>query len=99
MAKYRKKPVIVEAEQFLPPHNWPECVEPLIVYRGVSSALCEECHLRFSESEHGWICTREGLRIVCPGDWIITGVEGEKYPCKPRIFRKSYELVEEGESE
>jgi hypothetical protein len=42
---------------------------------------------------HGWIDTREGGHIVCPGDWIITGVEGEHYPCKRSIFEKTYEAV------
>lgn len=41
--------------------------------------------------EHGWIDTLEGGHIVCPGDWIITGVNGERYPCKPDIFAKTYE--------
>ncbi len=44
---------------------------------------------------HGWIDTLEGGHIVCPGDWIITGVANERYPCKPDIFEKSYELAEE----
>jgi len=43
---------------------------------------------------HGWIETLEGGHIVCPGDWIITGVEGEVYPVKPGIFEKTYEAVE-----
>jgi hypothetical protein len=42
---------------------------------------------------HGWIDTKEGGHIVCPGDWIITGVAGEHYPCKPDIFAKTYERV------
>jgi hypothetical protein len=41
--------------------------------------------------EHGWIDTPEGGHNVCPGDWIITGIEGEYYPCKPAIFEKTYE--------
>ena len=41
--------------------------------------------------DHGWIDTLEGGHIVCPGDWIITGIEGEHYPCKPRIFEQTYE--------
>lgn len=53
---------------------------------------CEKCgnimHL------HGWIDTLEGGHIVCPGDWIITGVKGERYPCKVDIFAATYELVE-----
>lgn len=42
---------------------------------------------------HGWIDTLEGGHIVCPGGWIITGVEGERYPCKPDIFEQTYEPV------
>lgn len=40
---------------------------------------------------HGWIDTLEGGHTVCPGDWIITGVQGEVYPCKPDIFEATYE--------
>lgn len=43
---------------------------------------------------HGWIDTMEGGHIVCPGDWIITGVKGENYPCKPDIFETTYERAE-----
>jgi hypothetical protein len=42
---------------------------------------------------HGWIDTLEGGHIVCPGDWIITGVAGEMYPCKNNIFAATYELA------
>ena len=52
---------------------------------------CEKCgnimHL------HGWIDTLEGGHIVCPGDWIITDVAGERYPCKPDIFEKTFQRV------
>lgn len=44
--------------------------------------------------DHGWIDTLEGGHIVCPGDWIITGVRGENYPCKPDIFTATYEAAE-----
>ena len=54
--------------------------------------LCKHCgnimHI------HGWIDTLEGGHIVCPADWIITGVQGEHYPCKPDIFELTYEKVE-----
>lgn len=43
---------------------------------------------------HGWIDTLEGGHIVCPGDWIITGVQGEHYPCKPDIFEMTYEKAD-----
>lgn len=49
----------------------------------------------FTMHAHGWIDTPEGGHTVCPGDWIITGIEGEFYPCKPNIFDKTYEKVEE----
>jgi hypothetical protein len=52
---------------------------------------CEQCgkphHI------HGWIDTLEQGHRVCPGDWIITGVKGERYPCKPDIFSATYELA------
>jgi hypothetical protein len=41
--------------------------------------------------DHGWIDTSEGGHIVCPGDWVITGVKGERYPCKPNIFAETYD--------
>lgn len=45
---------------------------------------------------HGWIDTLEGGHIVCPGDWIIKGVKGEFYPCKPDIFALTYDRLLEG---
>lgn len=44
---------------------------------------------------HGWVDTLEGGHIVCPGDWIIKGIKGEFYPCKPDVFQATYEKVEE----
>lgn len=43
------------------------------------------------------IHTLEGDMLASPGDYIITGVHGEQYPCKPDIFEETYELVESGE--
>lgn len=45
-------------------------------------------------NDHGWIDTIEGGHTVCPGDWIITGVHGEVYPCEPSIFQATYEPVQ-----
>lgn len=42
----------------------------------------------------GYVKTLEGGHIVTPGDWIITGVKGEHYPCKPDIFEATYEPAE-----
>ncbi|MDK2822030.1 MAG: hypothetical protein PWP31_1995 [Clostridia bacterium] len=61
MAKYRKKPIVVEA------------------YQTPTEMKIE---------------TLEGTMIASPGDYIITGVDGEKYPCKPDIFEKTYEPVD-----
>jgi hypothetical protein len=54
---------------------------------------CSICGNKYHD--HGWIDTLEGGHIVCPGDWIITGVKGEFYPCKDEIFKMTYERVEE----
>lgn len=51
--------------------------------------LCEQCGMQ--HHVHGWIDTLEQGHRVCPGDWIITGVNGERYPCKPDIFEATYE--------
>jgi len=76
-------------------HNWEGDVvryfrHPDKAYAG--ERLCEKCGQIMHE--HGWIDTLEGGHIVCPGDWIITGVKGEHYPCKPDIFEATYEKVE-----
>jgi hypothetical protein len=52
-------------------------------------SLCEQCGR--THQVHGWIDTLEQGHRVCPGDWIITGVKGELYPCKPDIFAATYE--------
>ena len=54
---------------------------------------CDHCG--YTMHDHGWIDTLEGGHIVCPGDWIITGVAGERYPCKPDIFEATYDEVEQ----
>lgn len=53
--------------------------------------FCALCKVMFHN--HGWIDTLEGGHIVCVGDWVITGVKGENYPCKPDIFEMTYEKV------
>ena len=42
---------------------------------------------------HGWVDTLEGGHTVCPGDWVITGVAGERDPVKPDIFEATYDPV------
>lgn len=88
MAKYRKKPIVIEAVQFDPQQqSWPEGVKPWPNERGVQPR----------DMSWGYIQTLEGTMHVMAGDWIITGVNGEKYPCKPDIFEKTYEPVERDE--
>ena len=55
------------------------------------SSQCEQCGML--HDDHGWIDTLEQGHRVCPGDWIITGVEGERYPIKDGIFRRTYEAI------
>lgn len=43
-----------------------------------------------------YIKTLEGVMHAAPGDWIITGLRGEQYPCKPDIFEKTYQAVSDG---
>lgn len=91
--KFRKKPVTIEAEQYQPFNKVDGVVE-----------LIETKYKDFDGHDYvnpeqkvvkAWVETLEGKMNVSPGDWIITGVKGEKYPCKPDIFEMTYEKVEE----
>ena len=88
MAKYRKKPVLVEAVRWWKHGDHPE-VAP---FAGKQASFCDQCNSALFN--HGTIPTLEGWHIVCPGDWIITGIKGEHYPCKPDIFEATYESIE-----
>lgn len=82
MGKFRKKPVVIEAVQY-------KCGETL------DSAFVNGAHDTFRYTEEGTVLIRtlEGSMEGRPGDWIIKGVNGEFYPCKPDIFAKTYEAV------
>ncbi len=83
MARYRKKPIVIEAQQW-----WPN-----LVVGGVTEMV--HCVDGVTKSNgYGTIDTLEGPLRVSPGDWIITGVKGERYPCKPDIFEATYERAE-----
>lgn len=86
--KFRKKPVVIEAFQLTEETRWDN--KPRL-YVGAVSPFCigdpEEPTLR--------IVTLEGNHRCQIGDWIIRGVKGELYPCKPDIFKATYEPVEE----
>lgn len=85
MAKYRKKPVVIEAVQWFKMGDHP------FVDQYPTTGICTGCGGDLKK--HGWCPTLEGHHIVCPGDWIITGVKGENYPCKADIFAATYEEV------
>lgn len=87
--KFRKKPVVIEAEQF----TGQICGDPKAP-KGICFASQDGC---IGTNGHGYIehiHTLEGPLRVSVGDWIITGVKGERYPCKPDIFEATYEAVE-----
>lgn len=89
--KYRKKPVIIEAFQC----NGSNALE---ICAWVNKELPPQANViaRMSWSEEILtIRTLEGNMNAGPGDWIIKGVNGEFYPCKPDIFEKTYEPVED----
>ena len=81
MAKFRKKPVIIEATQWFKMGDHPAVV----------------MHSDSDGYQRDWspaVVTLEGPLHVSVGDWIITGVKGEHYPCKPDIFAATYEPAE-----
>jgi len=79
--------------QYKKENNWEGSVVRYFRNPSVSGEkICEKC--ANTMHKHGWIDTLEGDHIVCVGDFIITGVKGEHYPCKPDIFAATYELVD-----
>ena len=88
--KFRKKPIVIEASQWLKMGDHP-AVEQFPWGRAITKA---EGYPDYHPLDRGIIQTLEGDHEVCPGDWIITGVKGEHYPCKPDIFEMTYEAVE-----
>ncbi|WP_024427159.1 hypothetical protein [Bacillus safensis] len=88
MTKYRKKPVVVEAVLF------EDTLESI-------TTIAEMTRHTTTQIDYGHnpitlrIPTLEGVMTAQVGDYIIRGVEGEFYPCKPKIFEKTYEKVGE----
>jgi hypothetical protein len=79
--QFRKKPVVIEAEEFRPELvPWPE---------GVYETDKSPTGFAIGTLEN----TNSGHEVT-PGDFIITGVKGERYPCKPEIFTMTYDPVE-----
>lgn len=80
--KFRKKPVVIEAVQYL---GGEESQDDICDFVGSDLVVTDDCLI---------IPTLEGEHIASPGDWIIRGVAGEHYPCKPDIFAATYDAVE-----
>lgn len=109
--KYRKKPVEITATRWFKNGDHPEDNLPpndkIVSGERTEGAVvryfrhpdvpgdqpCRTC--LYTMHNHGWIDTLEGGHTVCPGDWIVTGVQGERYPVKPDIFAATYEAVED----
>lgn len=89
--RFRKKPVVIEAIQFNCFGDYHIIVE-WMKQSGDTHALADEIEYR---TPIMLINTLEGTMAANPGDWIIKGVNGEFYPCKPDIFEQTYEKVEE----
>lgn len=88
--KYRKKPVVIEAMQFLG-INYIDCLD----FMNISGARKKKIIESFKEYDPDvegalYINTLEGTMKCSINDWIIKGVNGEFYPCKPDIFSETY---------
>lgn len=88
-AKFRKKPVVIEAIQL---DGTEQAWEAAIAFLGGAGGAFNG-HLPDTNPHKSWlyIDTLEGRMTAKTGDWIIKGVHGEFYPCKPNIFDATYE--------
>lgn len=85
--KFRKKPIVIEAVQFTG-SNLFECLR----FMKMSEAVVNNLELHATDSPI--IHTLEGEMSTSVGDWIIRGIKGEFYPCKPDIFAATYDAVD-----
>lgn len=86
MPKFRKKPVEIEAFQFGYGGEWPEWFARIVDQGEIF--VYGRAH---EKGPHIEISTLEGDMVAAPGDWIIRGVKGDIYPCKPDIFAATYD--------
>jgi hypothetical protein len=98
MAKWRKKPVVIDAVRFLriDDEGKTQLNEEAPDWLKAAADLPDGTLGRVAQiPETGSLAihTLEGVMECSPGDWIIRGIEGEVYPCKPNIFAGSYERV------
>jgi hypothetical protein len=92
--RYRKLPVVIEAVQF----RYSEWADKALGFSDLPDWLTEALasgvirgDFRSEDYWYAVIDTLEGEMTATPGDWIIRGVQGELYPCKPDIFAQTYE--------
>jgi hypothetical protein len=98
--KYRKKPVVIEAFQMTGERRWDNSEWPSWLNEAWNKNSTQEGALfidQFDNIDGSKLCIRtlEGIHNVGWGDYIIQGICGEIYPCKPGIFVETYELVGE----
>ncbi len=88
MGKYRKKPVIVDAEQWTGDN-----LEAIVKFLGDTHLSYDKHHYMDTSRIAGGLIIRtlEGEHQAAIGDWIIKGIQGEHYPCKPDVFEETYE--------
>ena len=105
MAKFRKKPVVIEAFQMTKERRWDNNEWPNWLNEAWQKTWPEpgavasvNTNVSRTEAEKLSISTLEGALRVEWNDWIIQGVQGELYPCKPDIFEATYEpVLEDGD--
>jgi hypothetical protein len=88
MGFYRKKPVVIEAIQWLGEESFNELYQFADADNNYGIVGMKD-----GKGDIAQIRTLEGVMDANPGDFIIKGVQGEFYPCKPDIFEKTYEKV------
>jgi hypothetical protein len=92
--RFRKKPVVVDAVQWT--GTWSKIIDWLDAISGARFPVPIGTRPPIIRKEDCLeIDTLEGVMRADPGDWIICGIKGEFYPCKPDIFSATYEAVEE----
>lgn len=98
VAKYRKKPVVIEAIQYegtsssaTPVINWILENGGNATYRCKTENCINTGQVSDDNNHNLVIRTLEGEMVAAPGDFIIKGVQGEFYPCKPDIFAQTYD--------
>lgn len=96
MAKYRKKPIEIEAVQFTGDNEYEIADFMHLPITALQTSVDAVLRIDgdYRENTHIHIPTLEGTMIANCGDWIIKGVKGEFYPCKPDIFDETYDLID-----